>query len=185
MSSGALAALALAAVLTFWAVGAHNRLVRQRNAIGTAFAAFEVQLRQRDALLRRWIEALRELLSDSPHYGVALTAAADQLLMAVEVARARPSSEAAIAAVRSAERTLAGARAELASELPALVSQPTLSEASVSVLGLDDQLTAAESTLAFARVQVNLACDEYNAALAQFPTRLLKSLLGFQRAGKL
>ncbi len=185
MSSSALFALAFAALLIFWAVGAHNRLVRLRTAIGSAFSAFEAQLRQRDVQLRRWLEALRELLADSPQYGAGLAAAADQLLMAVDVARARPSSEAAIAAVRAAERVLALARDELASELPTLVNQPTLSDASVSVLGLDDQLAAAESTLAFARTQVNAAAEDYNAALAEFPTRLLTGLLGFQRAGTL
>lgn len=45
-------ALLVLAVLAFWLLGAYNRLMRLRAAIGGTFAALEIQLRKRQALLR-------------------------------------------------------------------------------------------------------------------------------------
>jgi LemA protein len=42
-----------AAVLLFWVVGAHNRLVRLRGAIAAAFAPVDVEFASRQALLRQ------------------------------------------------------------------------------------------------------------------------------------
>jgi len=44
-----------AAVLSFWALGAYNRLVRLRAGIKQCFASVEVHIRQRDVLLAQWL----------------------------------------------------------------------------------------------------------------------------------
>eukprot|EP01036_Dinobryon_divergens_P039501 gene39501-52077_t len=51
--------LALIAVLGFWVIGAYNRLMRHRNAIGTAWAQIEDLLVRRGAVIEPLAEALQ------------------------------------------------------------------------------------------------------------------------------
>ncbi len=185
MSSGWTIALILAAVFGFWIVGAYNRLVRLRSAINTAFGPLDVQIRQRHELLQLWTQALRDVLDDSVPAVDAVQAAAEQLLLAEDKARQRPSAQPAIASLRLAEEALASLRSQLVAELPAHLNQPILSERGIDLAGLGDQILAVDSTLAFARQQFNTAVDEYNQALTQFPTNLLTGLFGFQAAASL
>ena len=108
--------------------------------------------------------------------------AAGQLLQAADKAHQRPSAAPAIEALRLTEQTLLTARDQLVSTLPAHLHQPSLSEGGVDLSALGNQVAAVDSTLAFARTQFNLAAEEYNQALTQFPTRMLTGLFGFQAA---
>jgi LemA protein len=177
--------LIAAAVLVFWAVGAYNRLVRLRHAISASFVGLETQITQRHALLLRWTEALRPVLGDSAVAADAVRAAAEQVVIATERARLRPSAARIVSSLRLAEDTLAAARARLVAELPAHLNQSSLSDASLQLAGFQDELAAAGSTLAFARRQFNEAADQYNEAVLQFPTVLIASLFGFHAAGPL
>ena len=178
-------ALIAAAVLVFWGVGAYNRLVRLRHEIVRAYTALEVEITQRHALLLRWTDALRPVLEGSPQAADAVRAAAEQVLIASERARLRPSAARIIASLRLAEDTLAAARARLLAELPAHLHQNSLSGTSLELAGFTDELAATGSTLAFARRQFNEAADAYNEAVLQFPTVLIASLFGFRAAGSL
>ena len=177
--------LIAAAILVFWAVGAYNRLVRLRHALSTTFAGLEAQITQRHALLLRWTDALRPVLGDSAEAADAVRAAAEQVLIAAERARLRPSAARIVSSLRLAEDTLAAARARLVAELPAHLHQSSLSGASLPLAGFQDELAAAGSTLAFARRQFNDAAEQYNEAVLQFPTVLIASLFGFRAAGSL
>ncbi len=170
------------AVLVFWGVGAYNRLVRMRHDIGRSFQAVEAQVTQRHAVLLRWADALVPLLEDVPQPIEAMRAAANQVLVALEQARARPSSPRAIAALRLAEDTLSAASARLHGELPSHLQQTHLSGASLTLAGFQDELAAVASTLQFARRQFNESADQYNEAVLQFPTVLIAGLFGFRAA---
>ena len=182
LTTGQMLGLIAVAVVGFWIVGAYNRLVRLRTSIHEAFAAVDVQIRQRDGLLSSWTTALRTVFDDSAQVDT-VEAAAARLLQAAELARQRPSAAPPVADLGLAEAALGTARGQLAATLPAHASQPTLSETAGDLSGLGDRILAVDSTLAFARQQFNAAVEVYNAALVQFPTKLLAGLFGFQAAG--
>ena len=185
MNSGETLAWLAAAVGVFWAVGAYNRLVRLRNDIARAYTPVEDQIGQRHALLLRWTEALRPMLDESPTGIDAVCAAADQLRVAAEQARLRPSTPAVVTSLRVAEETLTAASARLLGDLPAHLHQTHLSVASLGLAGFNDEIAEAGSTLAFSRRQFNTAVELYNEAVMQFPTVLIASLFGFRPAGTL
>ncbi|GAP35424.1 LemA family protein [Piscinibacter sakaiensis] len=185
MSSGETLLLAIAAVLVFWAVGAYNRLVRLRHEIARACAPLEAQVRQRDAALRAWVGALRPVLEGADTPADAVLAAADQVLVALDRLRLRPTSARAAASLRLADDTLSAARERLLAELPSHLHSPRLSGASLEVAGPAEELAAAASALGFSRAQFNATVDQYNEAVLQFPTVLIASLFGFRAAGPL
>lgn len=202
MSTQQTLALVVGAVLVFWSVGAYNRLVRMRIEIGRAYGVLEAQIVQRHALLGRWAEALRPVLGEGSEAVDAVSAAAEQVLIATERARVRPSAARAIASLRLAEDTLAAARARLMAELPAHLQPGAAQEAparkrggrgrrtidlatSQELAAFQDEFVAVGSTLALARRQFNESADQYNEAVLQFPTVLLASLFGFRAAGSL
>ena len=169
----------VAAVLVFWAVGAHNRLVRLRNDLARAFAPVEAQIQHRHVLLQQWRDALHPLIEHSPRPFDVLHAACGQLQAACDAVRARPSAARAAASLRLAEETLAEARTRLHAELPA---KPEML-VGLAVVVLDEELAAADSTLGFARRQFNEAAQIYNDALDQFPTWIIAGLFRFRSAG--
>ena len=181
MSSAQIAGWAVTALLLFWAVGAYNRLVSLRNNISRAFAPVEAQLRERQRLLARWVEALRPLLEHEPQTPDAVLAACNQLQTACDVVRTRPSAARPMASLRLAEETLAEARNRLKAGLPA---RPEML-AGVDVSALNEQLAAIDNSLGFARRQFNEATQSYNDAIDQFPTWVIAGLFGFRGAGTL
>jgi LemA protein len=203
MSTQQTLGLIIAAVLVFWSVGAYNRLVRLRTEIGRSFGVLEGQITQRHAVLQRWTDALQPVLGEAAEPVAAVRAAAEQVLIAADQARLRPSTARVIASLRMAEDTLAAARAKLMAELPAHLQSGAAPEppagrrrggrdrrpidaATSQLLGaFQDEFVAVGSTLALARRQFNEATDQYNEAVLQFPTVLLASVFGFRAAGSL
>ena len=66
MSTNSIAFLALLALLVFWALGAHNRLVRLKDLIADAFVAIDMQFQERHDLILRLVEAAGEFLQHDP-----------------------------------------------------------------------------------------------------------------------
>ena len=176
MNTNQLAIAAGAAVLLFWTVGAYNRLVRLRHAIGRGFGPVDAQFKQRQALLVALCDALGALLADDPPQLLdALRAACQQAETAHARARAHPGAVAATASQRLAEDILADTRSRLPAEA---TGHPDLADIST-------RLAASDATLAFARQQFNDAVKEYNHAVRQFPTWLIAWLFSFRTAALL
>ena len=91
MTGGQVAALAVGAVLVFWMVGAYNRLVALRNAIGAAWAQVDEQLQRRRLVLESMAQALRPGLAEEPAALEALLGALLQVQAAADAVRARPA----------------------------------------------------------------------------------------------
>ena len=88
MTSGLWVLIAASAVLVFWVVGAYNRLVRLKNAIGAAFGQLDEQLRRRHDLIARLIEVVTGPLAQESGALDALQTAGAQAREAAERARA-------------------------------------------------------------------------------------------------
>ena len=175
MSTGQIAAGIAAAVLLFWAVGAHNRLVRLRNEIVQRFGPVQTQFGLRHALLMQQLDALAPvLLSAGPRLD-ALRAACQQAEAACAHARTRPGTIGATTSLRLAEDILTDARARLPAATAPITEGPDLAA----------QLAQADTALAFARGQFNDAVTAYNDAVRQFPTWLIAGVFSFRPAGTL
>jgi LemA protein len=181
MTAQLLFALALAAVLVFWTLGAYNRLVGLRNLIGQAWAKVDEALRLRG-------QAVWPLL------------ARVQLPLAAEAGALRATDVALNEATRAAQQMSAGpvvathasewvaAEAGLAahaSRLFALIEQHADLRDASDVVGHTSAWREAAQRLGFARQNFNEAAGAYNQACAIFPTRLLVRLFGFGPAGLL
>lgn len=181
VSRGQVVALAVAALVVFWMVGAYNRLVGLRNAIAQAWQGVDEVLKKRGEALLALAAALRTPLAGEQGALDALEAAASQVRQASDALAARPVAAPLAAAWSAAEASLAAASARvlaLAEHLPAVREAE----------GVDAPLASVKdcaAKLAFSRQVYNQAAQGYNAALHQFPTRLLSRLFGFAAAGSL
>ena len=166
---------AIGAALIFWMVGAYNRLVRLRGDIVRQFAPIDVQLKLRQALLRRQIDALAPMLANAGPRLDALRAACQQTELAGSLAKLKPAAADSVTSLRVAEGILAEARARL----------PVQGAPGLDLADVTTQLGAVDSTLAFARGQFNAAVQVYNHAVRQFPTLLVAGVFGLHPASML
>lgn len=173
MSTTEIVWAAVAAVLLFWVVGAYNRLTRLRGELVQRFAPVDERVREREALLQQQLDALTPALLNAAPRLALLRAACQQIESACEHAKRKPASGDAITSLRIAEGILTEARARL----------PVQGVAGVDLSALNAQLGAADATLSFARQQFNEAVLAYNAAIQQFPTRVVAGAFGLRRAG--
>ena len=181
MTLGQIAALLLAAVAVFWALGAYNRLVALRNAVGQAWAKVAEAQRQRGEAVKPLVAALRVPLAAEHGALDALLAAQGASEQATLAMAAQPLSARTAANWMAAEAALAAA----ASRVFALLEQHPELRAREPVSGLAQACRALDPRLAFTRQLFNEAALTYDEALAQFPTHLLVRLFGFRRAGRI
>lgn len=175
MTGDALVPALVAAVLVFWAVGAHNRLVGLRNDLVRSFVPVEQQFRARQVLLQRLVDAGRAHGEAAAQAAETLHNACVQAEGACQRARQRPGASGAITSLRLADEIVVEARQRLPAEA---LAEP-------AIASLVTEITAADSAYAFARRQFNDAVGAYNEAIRQFPTWLIAGLFRFRRAGTL
>jgi LemA protein len=181
MSNAQIAVLVAAAVVVFWMVGAYNRLVALRNAIGSAWALVDEVLKKRGEAVRALAAALRAPLAGEQSALEALLAAEKQLRIAADALGARPLVPQLASALTGAEPALASAASRVLSLLDQhaeLRGRPDI-DAPAAVL----RDTAAR--LAFTRQLFNEAAQAYDSAVLQFPTSLLARIYRFAPAGRL
>jgi LemA protein len=181
MSTTQIVAWVVVAVLVFWAVGAYNRLVRLRNAIGNAFAQIDTQLKRRYDLIPNLVDVARKYVAHERETLEAVIAARNQAQAAVDGARARPNVAGPVTSLGIAEGVLGSAMGRLMAvveQYPELKADQTLRE-------LSEELTSTENKVAFARQLFNDATLDYNNAAQQFPTNLLAGVFGFREGAML
>jgi len=182
MTAGQMLAMGVAAMLLFWIVGAYNRLVALRNAIGAAWAQVEEQLQRRRHALEPMVQALRPLLPDAAAALDAVEGALLQVQAASDAVKARPVRSSPATVLVTAEQVLVTALARL---VALLEHHPELRDGMPEVAGTLQSLHELEPRLVFARQLFNDAAARYDEAVRQFPTRLLTGLFGFGIAGRL
>ena len=152
-------AVAVLAVVAVWATGVFNGLTRKRNGYKNAFAQIDVQLKRRYDLVPNLVETVKGY---AKHERETLEA----------VVKARNVAAAA------AEAAFGGALSRL---LVTVERYPEL-KANQNFLELQEELTATENKVAFARQAYNDAVTEFNNARSVFPTVLLAGAFGFPEA---
>ena len=177
MSTNSIALLVLLALLVFWALGAHNRLVRLKDLIADSFVAIDMQFQDRHDLILRLVEVAGEFLKHDPLLLAPLVQARKTVSVANDALRSRPSSGLLATQLMAAEEGLQHQLDHLWTGVSTLAMQ-----ADPKVRELAQQLTAIQSKMFFACQAFNLAVQQFNAAQLQFPTLLLSRLFGFTPA---
>lgn len=173
MNTDTLIYTALGAVLVFWAVGSHNRLVRLKNAVGREYAAIDVQLGQRQKFLGQ-LQALGDRLDDGALSQ--LETASRAASAAMDVARQRPSGGPEAIALEQAEHGLDLALASVwESRLTqvAVRTDPALRQAVIHLFELEGRLEMVAQPY-------NQAVQAYNEAVREFPAWLMARLAGLK-----
>ena len=167
--------LAVGLVVFFWAVGAYNRLVRQKNAIANAFGQIDVQLKRRYDLIPNLVEVARRYLAHEAQTLEAVIAARNQARTAEQTAAGNPLNAGALGALAGAEQLLGGALGKL---FAVVEDYPDL-KADQNMRELSEELASTENRVGFARQAYNDQVLEFNDAAAQFPTLIVARLFGF------
>ena len=175
-----IAALVLAVVLFFWATGAHNRLVTLRHAVAQAAARLAELLAQRGAAQQPLIGALRLPLAAEQGSLQALDDAHMRAQQAGKALTAQPLGAAQAREFAAAEMQLASSAARV---LSLLDQHPELS-LQTDVQQPLQAWRQAQQRLPLLRQAFNDAAQVHDAALLQFPTRLLAPVFRFTAAGR-
>ncbi|MBV8037454.1 LemA family protein [Roseateles sp.] len=176
-----MAGIVVAALLFFWGVGAYNRLMALRNAIGDAFTQLGGHLKERSEACDKLLAAVAPRLPSEQATFDALASAQAESQAAMQASRGKPWAPDPVGSLAVASALHAAALTRL---LSLLDHQAELRSES-GIDGLVSELKLIERQRAFARQVFNQAVAQYNEALHQFPTRLLANLYGFSEARSL
>jgi LemA protein len=153
-------------LVIIYLVAAYNGLIRRRNQIENAWSQIDVQLKRRHDLIPNLVETVKG-------YAAHEKSTLDAVIQARNAAVAAPTPSATAAA----EGQLTGALRQLFALGEAY---PDL-KANQNFLALQEELSATEGRVAYARQFYNDSVLEYNNKLQQFPTVYFAKILHFQR----
>lgn len=157
-------ALGIVGVLLLYGILTFNRLVRNRNRVENSWSGIDVQLRRRYDLIPNLIEAVKGYASHERELFERVTQARTQAIQAGNVA---DQAQAETEITQSLGRLLAVAEA-----------YPQL-RANENFLALQEELTATESKIAFARQFYNDQVMRFNTLIQQFPSVIVARLAQF------
>jgi LemA protein len=159
--------LIVLAALAIFVIAAYNGLIRRKNQIENAWAQIDVQLKRRLDLIPNLVETVKG-------YAAHERETLDAVIKARNAAVAAPPTPSAQAV---ADGQISGALRQLFALGEAY---PDL-KANQNFLALQEELTATEGRVAYARQFYNDSVLDYNNKLEQVPTVFFARLLKFER----
>jgi LemA protein len=156
---------AVVTALVLWVLVSYNRLVGLRNQVATGWHQIDVQLKRRHDLIPNLVNDVRDAMDFERD---TLTAVIDAR------AKALTASGPADAAQKEGQLTQALGRLLALAE-----NYPTL-KANENVKRLQEELSATENAVGFARQFYNDVATKFNTAQQVFPANILASMLGFK-----
>jgi len=157
--------LIVVALLVFWAIASYNRLVGMRNQVLNGWRQIDVQLKRRHDLIPNLVNAVRGSMDFER-----------DTLTAVMDARAKALTASGPADAAQKEGQLSQALGRL---LAVAENYPTL-KSNDNVRMLQEELSATENKVGFARQFYNDIATKFNTAQQVFPTNLFAGTLGFK-----
>ena len=156
---------ALIVALVVWAIASYNRLVWLRNQTANGWRQIDVQLKRRHDLIPNLVNAVRGSMDFER-----------DTLTAVMEARAKAMAAAGPADAAQKEGQLSQALGRL---LAIAENYPTL-KSNDNVKMLQEELSATENKVGFARQFYNDIATRFNTAQQVFPTNLFATTFGFK-----
>ena len=157
--------IGLIALLVILGIVLYNGLVRKRNTVENAWSQIDVQLKRRIDLIPNLVETVKG-------YATHEKETLDAVIQARNSAMAAPANPAAQA---QADNMLTGALRQVFALSEAY---PDL-KANQNFLALQEELTATEGRVAYARQFYNDSVLGYNNALQTFPTLIFAKMMSF------
>ncbi len=159
--------IAILVLVAIYGIVAYNGLIRRRNQIENAWSQIDVQLKRRIDLIPNLVETVKG-------YAAHERETLDAVIRARNAAMAAPATPQAQA---DANNQITGALRQLFALGEAY---PDL-KANQNFLALQEELTATEGRVAYARQFYNDSVLDYNNKLQQFPTMIFARWLKFER----
>jgi LemA protein len=159
--------LLIVAALVVWAIASYNRLVALRNQVANGWRQIDVQLKRRHDLIPNLVNAVRGSMDFER-----------DTLTAVMEARAKALTATGPADAAQKENQLTQAVGRL---LAVAENYPTL-KSNDNVRMLQEELSATENKVGFARQFYNDIATQFNTAQQVFPTAIFANMFGFRPA---
>ena len=173
--------LGVGLLFVFALVGIYNGLVVARNRFKNAFAQIDVQLKRRYDLIPNLIEAVKGYMAHERETLDAVIKARKSAMAAEQNVAANPADPAAMKELNRAEGQLDGTLGRLFALSEAY---PDL-KANQNMLALQEELTATENKVGFARQAFNDSVMAYNNQRQVFPSVMVAGMFGFTEAALL
>ncbi len=157
--------LGVVGVLLLYVILTFNRLVRHRNRVENSWSGIDVQLRRRYDLIPNLIETVKGYATHER-----------ELFEQVTRARTQAMDAGTVGDQAQAERQVTQSLGKL---LAVAEAYPQL-RANENFLALQEELTATESKIAFARQFYNDQVMRFNTIIQQFPSVVVARLTGFR-----
>ncbi len=159
--------LAIVVLLGLWSVSCYNGLVSLKESVDSQYSNIDVQLQRRADLIPNIVQTVKGYTSHE-----------SQILNELSESRAKLSGASTVS-------EKANANAEISSSLSRLLvvveNYPNL-KADTQFQTLSDNLEGTENRIAVARKDYNSAVQSYNQKIRTFPTVIIASMLGFEKA---
>ena len=168
----------VALLVVMLVVGMYNRLVTLRNRYKNAFSQIDVQLKRRYDLIPNLVEVAKGYLKHEQTTLEAVIKARNAAYSAGQQAARSPGDREAMNALGGAEGQLVGALGRL---MAVAEAYPDL-KANQNMLALQEELSATENKIAFARQAYNDSVMAYNTQREVFPTSVVAGMFNFQEA---
>src|SRR6059036_3339033 len=159
--------LVVVVALVVWAIASYNRLIGMRNQVQNGWRQMDVQLKRRHDLIPNLVNAVRGSMDFER-----------DTLTAVMQARANALTATGPADAAVKEGQLSQALGRL---LAVAESYPTL-KSNDNVKMLQEELSATENKVGFARQFYNDIATKFNTAQQVFPTNVFAGAFGFKPA---
>lgn len=173
-----LIAIVAAVVLGLYAMAIYNSLITLRNRYKNAFAQVDVQLKRRYDLIPNLVETAKGYMKHEAETLKAVVEARNAASSASANAAADPANPAALEKLGRMEGQLANAMRSFNIQVEAY---PDL-KANTNMLALQEELTATENKVSFARQAFNDAVTAFNTRREVFPACIFAGMFGFQQA---
>ena len=169
--------LVLLVVIAVTLISMYNGLVQLRVRCDSAWSDIDVQLKRRHDLIPNLVEVVKGYMSHERETLDAVIRARNSAMAAEQKVAANPSDPAAMRELNQAEAQLGGTLGRLFALSEAY---PDL-KANQNFLQLQEELTATEDKVAYARQFYNDSVLNYNTKIQQFPTVILANTFNFER----
>ena len=167
--------------LVAWVAGLYNGLVQLRNRFKNQFAQIDIQLKRRYDLLPNLVEVAKGYMKHERETLEAVIAARNFASKAASQAAANPGDPASMQQLATADAALTGGLGRLFALAEAY---PEL-KANQNMLALQEELTATENKVGFARQAFNDSVMAYNNQRQVFPSVMVAGMFGFTEAALL
>jgi LemA protein len=157
--------LAILVLLVLYVIVSYNSLVRTRNRTDDSWSKIDVQLRRRYDLIPNLVETVKGYAAHER-----------QTFEAVTQARTQGMNAQGVAEQAQAENMITGA---LKSLFAVAEAYPEL-KANQNFLALQEELTATEGRISYARQFYNDTVLKLNTKVQTFPTNVLAGVFGFK-----